>query len=85
MPNMKWGHMCQLEAVSLFSRTVRFHLHTSQACHAFRVVEHACWELLTVKESRTGIGPGGEYAGILLLGAEENFCSSPILGLMNQD
>lgn len=78
-------HMYQFEVVSLFSRTVRFHLHASQACPALGVLERACWELLTVKESRTGVGSAGEYARILLLRAEENYFSSPILGLMNQE
>lgn len=31
MPNIKYGHMYQLEVVSLISRTVKFYLHTSQA------------------------------------------------------
>lgn len=78
-------HMYQFEVVSLFSRTVRVHLHASQACPALGALERACWELLTVKESRTGVGSAGEYARILLLIAEENYFSSPILGLMNQE
>lgn len=73
--------MYQLDVVSPFWRTVRFHLRASGDCPALRVVEHACWELLTVKESRTGIGPANR---ILLFGAG-NFCSSPVLGLMNEE
>lgn len=44
------GSPVPLEAVSLFSVTVRFHLHTSPGLPTLRVVEHACWVVGCLKK-----------------------------------
>lgn len=85
MPNIQQVNI-QLIPVGSGSvlKDIWFHLHVCQACPALGVLEQACWVLFAVIDSSTSVGLAGEYATILLLRAEEQFSSSPVLELMNQ-